>query len=71
MPVKNLSNLITCPMCHTSKKWGEMSKHVAYSGESVHEYWREVHGFPRMIAFGHLKEYEPAFRIAVVREFPQ
>ena len=69
--VKNLSKHFTCPLCQRYKPWGDMVKHVAYSGDSEHKQWRISHGFPASITFGGLKKYEPGLRIAVVKEFPQ
>ena len=71
MPVKNLSKPITRPLYQTSKKWGEMVKHVAYTGDLAHEQWRKSHGFPAEITFGTLKKHEPSLRITIVGEFPQ
>jgi hypothetical protein len=70
VPVKNLSEPVTCPLCHVSKKWGEMVKHVAYKGDAQHERWRIGHRLSAVTAFGTLKRYEPLLRIAIVKEFP-
>jgi hypothetical protein len=71
MPAKNLSKPVTCPVCQTSEKWGEMAKHVAYKGDLGHKQWRVAHRFPASIDFGTLKRYEPKLRFAIVKEFPQ
>lgn len=71
MPVKNRSKPFTCPICQTSKKWGEMVKHIAYAGNVRHQNWRETHGFPTEIEFDTMKKYEPLLRITVFKEFLQ
>ena len=71
MPKKNLSKPFSCPLCHETKSWGDIVKHIAYSGDLKHEQWRLGHGFPSTIPFGSLNEYEPRLRIAVVSDFPQ
>jgi hypothetical protein len=71
MPIKNLSKQLTCPVCRVNKKWGEMVKHIAYSGDPAHEKWRVEHKLPKDIVFGHLNEFEPSIRLAVVKEFSQ
>jgi hypothetical protein len=66
-----LSKPLSCPVCRKQKPWGEMVKHIAYSGDLEHQQWRIDHAFPAIIAFGSLKKYEPKLRIEVVKEFPE
>ena len=71
MEKKNLSKPFTCPVCPKVKKWGELVKHVAYSGDSKHEQWRIAHHLPGKVPFGTHNKCEPVLRIAVVKNGKQ
>jgi hypothetical protein len=71
MEKKSLGKKFKCPICRKVGPWGDIVKHAAYSSDPEHMAWRTNHGFPASIPFGKVKKHEPAFRAAVVADFPQ
>jgi len=69
--VANLSRPFVCAVCGKQMPWGDMEKHVMYTGDPKHEKWRVDHHLPEKVPFGTLKKFGRTARFAIVREFSQ